>query len=219
MPTKIDHLVIGAASLDQGVDYVRDTLGVDMPFGGVHRKMGTHNHLMQLGGGMFLEIIAINPDIEPPGRPRWFGLDDALIRMQVEKEPTLLTWVVNSSDLNELKKGATFSVGEIERISRGEINWYFGLPRDGRLLAGGMLPYAIEWLTDIHPSARMADLGCRLEGLEIHHPYASWIQSMLESIGAIDLVQIIELPGDGSPYLKAYIRTSNGLKELSSLKR
>ncbi|MEE8364674.1 MAG: VOC family protein [Gammaproteobacteria bacterium] len=42
-------MVIAADSLEQGVDYVRSTLGVDIPRGGVHQTMGTHNHLMQLG--------------------------------------------------------------------------------------------------------------------------------------------------------------------------
>ena len=70
MDTKIDHLVIGAESLIQGVEYVKSCLGVEMPFGGVHVKMGTHNHLMRLGDGIFLEIIAINPEIDPPNRPR-----------------------------------------------------------------------------------------------------------------------------------------------------
>ena len=219
MKTRIDHLVIGAADIDQGVEYVRDALGVDMPLGGVHQKMGTHNHLMQLGDGMFLEIIAIHPEMEPPDRPRWFGLDESLIRRQIEAEPTLLTWVVNTDNLKKLKESATFSFGEIERISRGELNWYFGLPRDGRLLAGGMLPYAIEWLTDRHPSENMADLGCRLIGLDIHHPYAPWLEAALESIGAADLVNVNALPRDDTPYLKACISTPNGKKELSSIKR
>ena len=40
MQTQIDHLVIGARTLTEGVNYVKDLLGVDMPFGGVHPKMG-----------------------------------------------------------------------------------------------------------------------------------------------------------------------------------
>jgi ribosomal 30S subunit maturation factor RimM len=73
MQTRIDHLAIGASSLAQGVAYIKDLLGLDIPFGGVHSKMGTHNHLMQLGAHMFLEVIAINVDSEPPQKPRWFG--------------------------------------------------------------------------------------------------------------------------------------------------
>ena len=59
--TKIDHLVVGAANLSAGVEYVNRLLGVDIPYGGEHEKMGTHNHIMQLGSRLFLEVIAINP--------------------------------------------------------------------------------------------------------------------------------------------------------------
>jgi hypothetical protein len=216
MQTRIDHLVIGSATLVRGVDYVKDRLGVEMPFGGIHEKMGTHNHLMQLGKNVFLEIIAINDEIDPPKRPRWFGLDDQKIRRQVEMQPALLTWVVNTDNLNALQQKAQFSVGIIEKISRGDLNWYFGLPRDGRLLAGGMLPYAIEWRTEEHPCANMADLGCRFHSLEIYHPYAPWLQTALDSIGAAKLVKICPLPSNETPYLKAYIHTPRGLRELSS---
>lgn len=71
MQTRIDHLVIGAATLFQGVAYVKECLGVDIPYGGVHMTMGTHNHLMKLGDEIFLEVIAINPDIERIEHPRW----------------------------------------------------------------------------------------------------------------------------------------------------
>lgn len=216
MQTRIDHFVIGAATLGQGVDYVKDGLGVDMPFGGIHEKMGTHNHLMQLGKNVFLEIIAINHGIDPPKRPRWFGLDDPMIRRRVEMQPALLTWVVNTDNLNALQQNAQFSLGKIEIIRRGDLSWYFGLPRDGRLLAGGMLPYAIEWQTEEHPSANMADLGCRFHSLEIYHPYPQWLQTALDSIGAANLVKICPLLSDETPYLKAYIHTPRGLRELPS---
>ena len=216
MQTKIDHLVIGAGSLAQGVAYVRERLGVDMPFGGVHKKMGTHNHLMQLGNDIFLEILAINPDMEPPPRPRWFSLDDAFIRQQIKVKPTLLTWVVNTQNIKGLLRQAGFSMGTTECVTRGNLSWYFGLPEDGRLLAGGMLPYAIEWQTEPHPSANMADLGCRFHRLEIHHPYPQWLESMLTSIGASDLVTIKTLAKNDTPYMIAHIDTPDGVKKLYS---
>jgi len=216
MATRIDHLVIGAESLVQGVAYVQDCLGVDMPFGGVHAKMGTHNHLMQLGNDIFLEIIAINVDGVPPDRPRWFGLDDAFIRQQIAVQPTLLTWIVNTQDISSLMKQAAFPMGTAEFITRGNLSWYFGLPEDGRLLAGGMLPYAIQWQTDHHPSAGMADLDCRFKGLEIHHPYPRWLESALASIGASDLVTIKVLAKNTPPYMIAHIDTPDGVKQLKS---
>nr|WP_321403398.1 VOC family protein [uncultured Desulfobacter sp.] len=217
MKTQIDHLVIGANTLSQGVNYVKKLLGVEMPYGGVHTKMGTHNHVMRAGENNFIEIIAINHDIEPPDHPRWFGLDDPFIRQQIETEPSLLTWVVNTHDIQELTQRSTFSLGNPELISRGKLNWYFGLPNDGRLLAGGMLPYVIQWQTDTHPSKNMADLGCTLDRLEIYHPYPGWLQAALSSIGASDLVQIHALQkNETPPYMIAYINSPLGIKKLSS---
>lgn len=216
MRTNIDHLVIGAATLTQGVEYVRDCLEVDMPYGGVHIKMGTHNHLMQIGECIFLEIIAINPDIEPPKRPRWFGLDDPCVRQRLATQPTLLTWVVNTGNLSKLIQQAMFSLGESKLIRRGELSWNFGLPDDGRLITGGILPYAIEWHTSKHPSADMADLNCRFHSLELYHPDPEWLQSALVSIGALNLVKIIGLPQNEAPYITASINTPSGLKKLYS---
>ena len=214
MQTKIDHLVIGASNLDQGVAYVREVLGVTMPLGGVHLQMGTHNHLMQLGKDVFLEIISINPDIAPPNSPRWFGLDDPIIRRQIEKQPVLLTWVVNTQNIIAFIQKAHISFGTPEMISRGELSWYFGIPDDGRLLAGGMAPYVIEWQTDRHPASKMADFGCRFKRLEIHHPYPEWIKSILISIDAADLVTIIALPKNEAPHLIATIDTPDGERQL-----
>lgn len=218
MQIGIDHLVVGAGTLEQGVTYIKETLDVDMPFGGIHPKMGTHNHLMQLGDSVFLEIIALHYEIEPPVRPRWYGLDDPFVRLQIEEQPALLTWVVNTGNINELIAQANFCLGQAELISRGNLSWLFALPEDGRLLAGGMLPYAIEWHTDTHPAKHMADLGCRLHGVEISHPHHDWLRTGLKSIGADKLVTIQSLPKSLTPCLTAHISTPEGMKTLESVR-
>ena len=207
MKTKLDHLVIGAQSLEQGVDYIKELLGVEMPFGGVHRQMGTHNHLMQLGKDVFFEVIAVNPDGELPAQPRWYGLDDPFVRARIQRRPTLLTWVVNTTNIHTLFKLANLSFGKPQRISRGALSWDFGVTDDGRMIAGGMLPYVIQWHTDDHPAANMADRGCRIHGLEIHHPYPHWIEAALASIAALDLVTIHPLPKNTAPRLTADVDT------------
>lgn len=216
MKTRIDHLVVGALNLQQGVSYVKEVLGVDIPYGGMHVQMGTHNHLMQLGEDVFLEVISINPDMQPPKAPRWYGLDDPFIRRQIEKRPVFLTWVVNTKNINEFIQKANISFGVPELITRGELRWYFGVPDDGRLIAGGMLPYVIEWQTDSHPASNMADVGCRLKSLEIHHPFPSWIKSVLTSVGAYDLVKVYALPKNEAPHLIANIDTLSGKRKLYS---
>lgn len=216
MKTRIDHLVIGAFNLKKGVSFVKEILGIDIAYGGMHMQMGTHNHLVKLGNDVFLEVIAINPDIEPPKAPRWYGLDDPFIRRQIAQQPILLTWVVNTENINQFVQKASVSFGKPELINRGELSWYFGIPDDGRLLAGGMLPYVIEWQTDSHPASKMPEAGCRLQSLEIHHPFPDWLQSVLESINALDLVKVHALPKNEIPYLIAHLNTPNGKKKLLS---
>ncbi|SEA47770.1 Glyoxalase-like domain-containing protein [Desulfuromusa kysingii] len=216
MSTHIDHLVVGAESLSQGVDYVRSCMGVDIPYGGTHEKMGTHNHLMKIGKELFFEIIAINPDMDPPDRPRWFGLDDPAVRQQIAQQPRLLTWVVNTNNLKKLMQQTLLSFGNIEPITRGKLSWDFGLPDDGSLIAAGMLPYPIQWHSDKHPATEMVDLNCRFLSLKIYHPYPEWLQSALATIGAQKLVKIIPLPKNALPYMAASFNTPTGLKTLKS---
>lgn len=217
MKANIDHLVIGAATLEAGVAYVREVLGVAMPFGGEHLTMGTHNHLIKLGDDLFLEVIAPNPGRDPAPLPRWYGLDDPYVKQAIATQPSLLTWVVNTPDIDALLANAKGPFGKKTAVSRSTLSWYFGLPEDGRLFAGGMLPYVIQWQTDSHPATNMPDVGCRFRSLEIEHPYPDWLRDVLASIGAETLVSIRPLSRDATPQLVASIKTPNGIKELRSV--
>ena len=192
-------------------------LGVDIPYGGEHLKMGTHNHLMQLGRETFLEVIAINDKAPPPQRPRWYGLDDPYIQSHLEKQPALLAWVVNTPDLDSLIQQARYSLGQAELISRGNLNWHFGLPEDGSLLGAGILPYAIQWHVDVHPSRYMTDLGCAIQTIEIFHPYPNWLESALKSIAASHLITINPLAPNQAPYLSVDMATPSGEVQLQSI--
>ncbi len=211
---RLDHLVIAAESIEQGVDYVHSTLGVDIPKGGFHKTMGTHNHLMQLGHETYLEVIAIDPDGLIPNRPRWFNLDQRLMRESLRQQPRLITWVMNTTDLQRTKEQAAFSVGAPTELSRDGLRWKIALPEDGRLLAHGILPYVIQWQSRPHPSNAMADLGCRLVELKVYHNRAAWLKSMLASIDVEDLVKVYELSDSEAPYLSAIIDTPSGVKTL-----
>src|SRR4029079_16516707 len=71
MDMALDYVTIGARSLDEGAAYIREVLGVDIPAGGKHPDMGTHNRLMRVGDGVFLELLAIDGDAPRPPPPRW----------------------------------------------------------------------------------------------------------------------------------------------------
>jgi hypothetical protein len=206
----LDHIVIGAASLREGIDYVQSTLGVDIPKGGLHQTMGTHNHIMQLGNDAYLEVISINPDAHAPAHPRWFGLDFANMRTAIAKQPRLITWVMNTADIKQLVKNVNFDVGVPTALSRNQLKWAIALPDDGRLLADGMLPYCIQWLSKPHPSQAMADLGCLLQSVTIHHNRPRWVTDRLDAMEASHLVEIETLADSESPYLSATIDTPKG---------
>ena len=213
--TKIDHLVVGAANLSAGVEYLKGLLGVDIPYGGEHDKMGTHNHLLQLGSSLFLEVIAINPQAPKVDRSRWYGLDNPDIQQQIKDRPRLLTWVVNTTNIETLTKGVDFDFGKPELISRGHLSWYFGLPEGGRLFEDGTLPYIIQWNANQHPAVHMANRKCKFISLDIYHPQAGRLQAILTSIGALQLVNVHHTARPA--HIVATIETPKGLKQLSSM--
>jgi catechol 2,3-dioxygenase-like lactoylglutathione lyase family enzyme len=217
MRTGLDHIVIAATDMERGVTWAEKKLGVRVPRGGVHETMGTRNHVMRIGEETFLEIIAVNPDGPVPAKPRWFGLDDPFVRERLDRSPAFLAWVVNTGDLDAFLDAAPVSFGRATPVSRGGLNWRFALPSDGRLLAGGMLPYAIQWQTGAHPAPAMPDLGCRLLGLDIHHPYPKWLGSILDAVGTADLVEVHPLPPTEPPRMTARIDTPEGVRLLETM--
>ena len=212
----LDHIVVAASDLQQGADYVRDKLGVEIPRGGRHENMATHNLVMQLGNDAYLEVIALDPDGGAPRHPRWFALDSAHMRAAISERPRLVTWVMNTADLGQLVARAGFDIGVPTRLGRDDLSWEIALPDDGRLLGDGMLPYCIQWHSSPHPSRSMADTGCLLQDLTIHHNRPRWLQERLDMLEAGHLVHVEPLPDSKTPYLSATIDTPGGTVVLSS---
>jgi hypothetical protein len=211
----LDHIVIAARDLQQGAAYIRETLGVDIPAGGQHHNMATHNLVMQLGNDAYLEVIAIDPNGSTPRHPRWFALDSAAMRSALHERPRLITWVMNTADLGGLARQVDFDIGQPTRLSRDDLSWEFALPNDGRLLGDGMLPYCIQWHSSPHPSRAMADAGCLLQELTIHHNRPRWLNDRLDTLEAGHLVAVEPLPDSATAYLAATIDTPNGKVILS----
>jgi len=217
MRCQLDHIVVAAATLEQGVSYIEEILGVTVPLGGEHPAMGTHNCLMQLGEGLFFEIIAISPTLPQPDRPRWFGLDNPWVQNALIAQPRLHTWVVNTDDLDQLVSAANIHLGLVEPITRGDLSWRFAVPADGHLPGSGLIPSAMQWDGEEHPAALMSDLGCHLQALEIHHPKPDWVQSVLASMGYVGEVTLFPLAQNSMPFLRVLLNTPTGIKELTSV--
>jgi hypothetical protein len=209
----IDHITVTAGTLQRGADFVEQSLDVDMQAGGEHPRMGTHNRLLRLGGDMFLEVIAVNPSAQPPERPRWFDLD-WVSRLA---PPALSTWVIRTRDIRATHAAASEDLGNIEPMSRGELNWLITFPEDGSVALDGVAPALIEWQADVLPASRLEDKGLSLIKLEIFHAEPVRISRLLDSIGFDGPVVVNAIAPDTIPYLAAHIQTPAGLRVMPAV--
>ncbi|HYN27123.1 MAG TPA: VOC family protein [Burkholderiales bacterium] len=208
----IDHIVVTAPSLEIGVEYVRDALGVTPEIGGEHPRMGTHNCLLRLGDSLYLEVISINPAAGNPDCPRWFQLD--LERSNAA--PRLATWISRTNDIRAATAASPIPLGNIEAMSRGPFNWQITIPANGTLPLDGVVPTLIEWEPDSHPARTLKDLGCTLVRLEGFHRQSEAILSMLQSIGFQGQFTANPISQQESPFLIAHVQTPGGVRQLRS---
>ncbi|RLQ89372.1 VOC family protein [Notoacmeibacter ruber] len=175
MNFQLDHLAIAAADLASGVDFVRERLGVDIPAGGAHPKMSTHNHLMRLGETEFLEVIAADPSTPAPQQPRWYAID-----RNGDRPPRLATWILSTNDIEAACAVLPRSIGAPMTVSRGALTWQITVPDDGSMPFEGAFPTIIQWPDGKVPGAAMADRGCRLSQLVVTHPLAGYVETLLK---------------------------------------
>jgi hypothetical protein len=233
MKTQIDHLVVMAASLDQGVQWCEDTLGITPGPGGEHEKYGTHNRLFKIATPQFplayFEIIAINPAAVIPKRaqvPRWFDMDDAAVQKAIAQGPRLIHFVSSTDDVKaarHLLRTQGIERGQVVHASRksskGTLNWQITVREDGERLFNGCLPTLIQWgkpeATDplrLHPRNSLPRSGVTLQSLTVSHPSGAKLQAAFEAIGLADIA--IET---GPANLVASLQTPKGLVQLQSL--
>jgi hypothetical protein len=209
--TQIDHLVVAAATLDDGVAWCEATLGITPGPGGKHPLMGTHNRLFDISSPAFpqcfFEIIAIDPEAPVPARPRWFGLD----RLDLIAGPRLVHAVARTAMI-EMHRWGLINVGlqpgDPVAAERGGYRWRILLRGDGALPAGGALPTLIEW-QGAHPCEAMAPSGVTLQTLELN--------GFPERARDVLRLSSVAHGGAAGPPLSAGLSTPRGPVELRSV--
>lgn len=138
---RLDHIAIAAETLEEGAAWAEERLGVPLLPGGKHARFGTHNQLLGLEDGLYLEVIAVDPAADCDG-PRWFALDD------FKGPPRLVNWICEPDDFDAFLRHGMEAVP----MARGDLRWDMGAPRDGSLPLEGGFPTVLRWHTDTPPA-------------------------------------------------------------------
>lgn len=181
---EIDHLVYCVPELKAAMEFFQFVHGIHFTYGGQHLTQGTHNALLNIGKGAYLELLAIDPTNHNIDPPRWMGID-------LITEPKLTRWAIKTNDLSSdvaILKEANPNMGEQFNGSRKKT--------DGSILEWGMalplatpkveiLPFMIDWKTSIHPTESLSKI-YPLTALKATYPEPSVIEKPLKKLG-IDL--------------------------------
>ena len=197
----IDHLVVAAHTLDEGVAWCERTLGITPGAGGEHPLFGTHNRLLRLDAidapPAYLEVIAIDPKATPtrlPAQRRWFDLDEPALQQRLRRDgPQLVHWVARVPDIDAaiaalgaigIQRGPVVSASR--QTAHGLLQWRISVRDDGQRLFNGALPTLIQW-NGIHPTQHMPGCGAVLRRLHLRHPGAAGLRAALQAIGLPDI--------------------------------
>ena len=193
----VDHLVVAARTLADGVAWCEATFGMAPEPGGEHEWMGTHNRLLNIASERFprayLEIIAINPLARTPQRKRWFDLDQPALQNAIAAGPGLIHWVArcnNARAASAALRAAGIERGELVPAQRqtptGLLHWQITVRDDGQRLFAGALPTLIEW-GGVHPTDTLPNRGVALTRLAVNGlptVFVPWLPSTIEPTSA-----------------------------------
>ena len=225
MTAQIDHLVIAASTLDAGVAWCEQTLGITPGPGGEHPLMGTHNRLFKVASAQYpsayFEIIAIDKGAayaRQQGERRWFDLDSEALQQQLKQSgPQLVHFVASTpraAPAMQALAALGMDRGELLQASRmtpqGLLSWQITVRADGQRLMNGTLPTLIAWTGD-HPSNHMSASGVTLQTLTASQPNVDALQAAYAAIG-LQRVSVSQGPAN----LMATLQTPRGWVTLES---
>lgn len=202
---ELDHLAVACETLEDGRAKVEAALGVTLQSGGQHAHFGTHNLLLGLEDGLYLEVIAIDPETPPPAWPRWFDLD------RFSGDPRLTNWICRTDNMATTLV-ALPEAGAPIALTRGALSWTMAVPETGALPFDNLFPAVIEWGAGVtHPATGLHASGCRLTRLVVSHPAGDQLAERLRPhLG--DSRVVFET---GAPGMRAEFDTPSGSRVLT----
>ena len=213
---KLDHIVFGARSLEEGTNFIEKKLGIKLSEVGYHDFMGTHNRVVKVDKDVYLEVIAIDPSSKSPNQNRWFNLDNPILQKKLEYSPQMIGYVIETKDKEILKHFCT----PIE-ASRGNYKWNFAMPNlesnffNKELIENGIIPSLINWKSN-KPVYEMKNNQLSLKKIEIEIlDNQMQYKKIIESIGIIEKLtftikkDVVGENNNAQPIIKALIKDKN----------
>lgn len=185
----LDHVLVGAADLDQLSEQVATSTGVRPIYGGKH-PVGTHNALLSLGDQTYFELIAA----QPGQRPLAFGIDFTALAA-----PKAVGWAVAVTNLAAAraaleKAGYRLSVpfpGSRTTPAGQTLSWHAFVI----LEAPEPAPFFIAWSADTAHPATTSPPGCRLEKLTLTTPDVAALEKLKAVLGLTLTIERADSPG------------------------
>lgn len=180
----LDHLLIGAATIESGIAWLEERTGIRAVKGGSHPGLGTWNALASLGPRQYVEIIA--PD---PGQP---GVETFYVPgLRAFPIPRVAAWAAGADGLTARFGSAhpdgfsdtALRQGARMRPDGTRLAWTLAFPRHAeRGTFEGALPFFIEWeSSDQHPGLSTPP-GLTLLSLSFEHPEPKELREALRCL-------------------------------------
>jgi len=175
--------------------------------------MGTHNHRLQRGDGVYLEIVAVDPDGKAPPCGRRFGLDNVgTVRSHWDAGRRLRGWVASTTRMKDVIGGHPGVFGERIALPFDAPEFDFSMRSDGALPLDGLAPSMIDHRDDPTDLSAIPNLGARLISYSIETPEPDAAKRLYSAL-KIDRPPMV-VKGDTLRYTAA-IDTPSGRRTLT----
>ena len=218
---KLDHIVFGARSLEEGTNFIEKKLDIKLSEVGYHDFMGTHNRVVKVDKDIYLEVIAIDPSLKSPNQNRWFNLDNPILQKKLEYSPQMIGYVIETKD-KEILKHFCAPI----KASRGNYKWNFAMPNlesnffNKELIENGIIPSLINWKSN-KPVHEMKNNQLSLNKIEIEIlDNQMQYKKIMDTIGIIEKLRFSRKNKTNNqqynkyPRIQAFIKDNNSNKNI-----
>ena len=204
---KLDHIVLGALTLEEGTEFVEDIFQAKLSDIGYHKDMGTHNRVIRISDEVYFEVIANDPKIKNLKNKKWFNLDNLNLQSKLNKSPQIIGYVIENKDISISKYYDPFF-----EASRANFKWEFAIPTsrnnilDSEIIETGIIPSLISWKTE-KPVYQMKKNQFELISFEIQISEKQQnFNTILKNFGEIQYVLVSSTTKQNCPIFKLKLK-------------